>query len=375
MKATIPKNALMVPLYRAQGVIDRKSSTNVLSCVHAEARDGLITFRATDYEVTITAQAEAEILEPGAALVNGKALFDIVRALPDGSMVTISSGENHRMRVEAGRAYYHLYGMAPEEFPEVEEEEAGSSLELDKVDLNAMLRRTLFSVSLDESRPVLNGILFEIEEAGSGQVRARMVSTDGHRLSRVERLLAAKDHDGSRHRSILHRRGATELQRILEGSDPVVRIVFLERTLVFRSDQARLQVRQIEETFPEYERVIPAQSDVSASLPKEALLAAIRRVSSLGTGKNSLLRFDLEAGRASLEMTHHDFGEAHEEIEVPDYAGQSVSMGFNPRYIVDVLSVLESDLVTLDLSDQFSPCLIGSPEEPGATFVVMPMRL
>ncbi len=375
MRVRIDKAALVRPLYRAQGVVDRKTGTNVLACVHVVASEGSLVFTATDYDVTLSAEVAAEIDEPGAVLVNGRAFFDVVRALPDGAEVTLSSDGSHRVRVEAGRAYYHLNGLGPEEFPDVVEEDGGRSMMLDKTQLDGMLKRTLFSVSTDESRPALNGVLFEIASADGGGAKLRMVSTDGHRLSHVERTVDAGDYDGSGHRTIVHRRGASELSRIFESDDPGVRIELLGRTIVFESDNTRLQVRQIEENFPEYQRVIPEKGDVQVTLSRQALAGAIRRVSTLGSGKHALLRVDLEPGRLALEMTHADYGDAHEELEVPDYDGPKVAVGFNPRYLLDVLGVLDTESVTLELSDQFSPCLVQSDEEPGSVFVVMPMRL
>jgi DNA polymerase-3 subunit beta len=377
MKLTIDKGALMVPLYRTQGVADRKASTNVLACIHMEASDGTLTFTATDYDVTITAEVTAEVEQPGAALVNGRTLFDVVRALPEGVMVQMTADDNHRLRIEAGRAYYHLNGLAPEEFPAIEEESRGKSLLVDKDQFESMLRRTLFSVSNDETRPSLNGVLLEVEaiEGDENRANLRMVSTDGHRLSKVERAISAKDYDGSEYQCIIHRNGAGQLQRIFEGGDEPVRIEFLGRNVVFNYDQTRLQVRQIEEAFPEYQRVIPDKGDVVVTMAKDEFLSAIRRVSSLSTGKHNLLRFDLENGKISLEMVHADFGDAHEELQAPEYEGSLLSIGFNPRYLVDICGVLESQTLSLEMSDQFSPCLVRSDEEPGSLFVVMPMRL
>ncbi len=375
MRVRIDKAALVKPLYRAQGVVDRKAATNVVACVHMVAGDGVLVFTATDYDVTLSAEVAAEVDEPGAVLVNGRAFFDVVRALPDGVEVTLTSDDSHRVRVEAGRSYYHLNGLGPEEFPDVVEDGAGRSLTLDKSQLEGMLRRTLFSVSADESRPALNGVLLEIEPHEDGNARLRMVSTDGHRLSRVERTVEASNYDGSVHRTIVHRRGASELSRIFESDDPGVRVELLGRNIVFESDNTRLQVRQIEESFPDYQRVIPDKGDVTVTLSRAALTAAIRRVSTLGSGKHALLRAELDAHRLSLEMTHADIGDAHEELEVPDYDGAKVAVGFNPRYLLDVLGVMDCEHVSLELSDQFSPCLVHSDEEPGSVFVVMPMRL
>lgn len=377
MKVSIDKGALMVPLYRAQGVIDRKALTNVLACVHIEADGDSLTFTATDYDVTMTAEVTAEVKQPGRALINGKALFDVVRALPDGEVVELHADDNHRIRVTAARARYELYGMAPDEFPEVIEKGGEeSALHFDKEQIQEMLRRTLFSVSTDESRPALNGVLLEIEPDEPGHARLRMVSTDGHRLSKVERVVTAERYDGNNHRCIVHRRGASELQRIFEGSDPGVRVAFVGRNVIFTSDKARLQVRQIEENFPEYQRVIPEEGDVQVLISKDRFVQAIRRVSSLASSsRHEPLRFQLQEGLLVLEMIHQDFGEAREELELPAYEGNPLSVGFNPRYLLDVCSVIDASDVTIEVSDQFSPCLVTSEEEPGAIFVVMPMRL
>ncbi|MFZ4577634.1 MAG: DNA polymerase III subunit beta [Myxococcota bacterium] len=376
MKVRIDKAALAVPLYRAQGVVDRKTTTNVTACVHISAGEDGLTFSATDYDVTITAEASAEVMEQGAVLVNGRALFDVVRALPDESIVQLTSDDNHRLRIEAGRSYFHLNGIAPEEFPpSAMEAGSGKSLICDKSQVQAMLRRTLFSVLADDSRPALSGVLLEIEPEAAGQARLRMVSTDGHRLSKAERTVAATDYDGTKHRCIVHRRGAAELQRILDGSDPSVRIEFVGRNVVFSSDKARLQIRQIEESFPDYSRVIPERGDAVITLATSSLLSSIRRVSSLANNKDATLRVEIADGIMSLEMKHQDVGEAHEEIELPDSAGVRLKVGFNPRFLMEVCGVLETENITLEMSDQFSPCLVHSDEEPGSVFVIMPMRL
>ncbi len=377
MKVRIDKASLLVPLYRAQGVVDRKNTTNVAACVHIAADDVGLSFSATDYEVAVQTEVAAEVIDAGAALVHGRALYDIVRGLPDGSTVLLSTDANHRLRIEAGRAYYHLNGIGPEEFPPdaIADTAGARGLVCDKSQIESMLKRTLFSVSSDESRPALNGVLLEIEPESTGQVRLRMVSTDGHRLSKVERTVAASDYDGQRHRCIVHRRGAQELLRILEGSDPSVRIEFIGQNAIFSSDKARLQVRRIEENFPDYARVIPDRGDTSVTIPTAALLGAIRRVSNLGTVKDPLLRVDLDDGRIALEMHYTDFGEAHEEIELPDWTGPKLKVGFNPKYLQDVCNVLGTESITIEMSDQFSPCLVHADEDPGAVFVVMPMRL
>jgi DNA polymerase-3 subunit beta len=375
MNVRIDKAALMTPLYRAQGAADQRAATNVIGCVHISAEDDRLVFSATDYEVTVIAEVSADVIEPGEALVSAKGLFQVVRALPEGAVVTLSSDANHRLRIEAGKSYAHLNGLSPDEFPGQATESGGRTLVTDKSHMENMLKRTLFSVSTDDSRPAITGVLFEIEPEGEGQVRLRMVSTDGHRLSKAERTVAAPDYDGGKVSCIIHRRGAGELQRLLEGSDPSLRMEFIGRNLVFSSDRTRLQVRQIDANFPDYNKVVPEKGDFPITLPRDVFAAAIRRVTSLGSSRDNILRLEFDNGKLSLEMTFPDFGDAHEEIDVDNWSGPRLKFGFNPKYLLDVCNVLGSDNVTLELRDQISPCLIQSDEEPGSAFVIMPMRL
>lgn len=375
MNVRIDKAALMTPLYRAQGAADQRAATNVIGCVHISAEDDRLVFSATDYEVTVIAEVSADVIEAGEALVSAKGLFQVVRALPEGAVVTLSSDANHRLRIEAGKSYAHLNGLSPDEFPGQATESGGRTLVTDKSHMENMLKRTLFSVSTDDSRPAITGVLFEIEPEGEGQVRLRMVSTDGHRLSKAERTVAAPDYDGGKVSCIIHRRGAGELQRLLEGSDPSLRMEFVGRNLVFSSDRTRLQVRQIDANFPDYNKVVPEKGDFPITLPRDVFAAAIRRVTSLGSSRDNILRLEFDNGKLSLEMTFPDFGDAHEEIDVDNWSGPRLKFGFNPKYLLDVCNVLGSDNVTLELRDQISPCLIQSDEEPGSAFVIMPMRL
>lgn len=385
MRVAIDKNALGVPVFRANGVVNSKAPLNVLACVHMAAADDRLTFTATDYDITLVAEVRAEIGEPGEALVNGRDLWEVVRTLPDGVAVELSSDEHHRvcLRMLSGQGRFHLNGIAPEEFPDVEEEGSGAGLSIRKEHLIALLSQTLFSASNDESRPALNGVLLEIKRVADDRAELTMVSTDGHRLSKAVREVAAADYDGGDHRCIVHRRGAAELERILDGEDENVRIEFVGRNIVFTSDNARLQVRQIEETFPDYQRVLPDAGDHAVTISRAALTSAIRRVSALASGKGALLRLDLEpaddtgGSRMTLEMVHADRGDAHEQLPLADYTGQTVSVGFNPRYLLDVCNVLRTESINVEINDQFSPCLLYSDEEAGkgASFVVMPMRL
>mgnify|MGYP003667841563 CR=1 FL=1 len=384
MKIRIDSAALLLPLYRAQGAL-AADAAQVMACVHIAAsggeRDPLggIVVCAGDIDAMMTLNAQCDVIAPGVALVPGKALYSVVKALPPGSVVTLSSDEvTNRMTIEAGRSRYHLNGMAPAEFPLslFASKADDRHLLCDKSALAGMLSRVMFSVSGETSRPALCGVLIEVKPAGDGQAILSAVTTDGHRLSKVERQVVTADFDRVARKALLHSHGADLLQRICEGADPSVGVSFAGRDIVFASDNARLRVRQIDETFPDYARVIPDdRGDVVLSMPVADLTSAMRRVMALSAGKDVTLKMLASEGTVAMSMSHGFMGDALEEVEAPACTVKRGAIGFNPRYLLDACRALGTDTVQIEASDEFSPCVVTSDEDPGAIYIVMPMRL
>ena len=376
MEIRIEQRVLLQMLYRAQGIVDKKSTLNVLAHVLIESvgKDA-VRISCTDYDVGLLAVYPAEVIEPGAMAVNGRNVFDVVKALPD-APVTLKKQPNHWVDLSCGRSQFKLTGIPPEDFPEQKDPEELPGIVLDRTTLLQLIDKTIFSISTDESRMNLNGAYFKAEpaEGDPAVLRVSMVSTDGHRLSRVRRELPVPDPVDKPIDAIVHRKGIQELKRILEGDDERVQISSFQNNMVFRYENAVLFVRQIEDSFPEYEKVIPRESAVGVALDKQELLQAIRRTATLSSAKVAIVKVSLEKEKVVLTTNNPDYGEARVEIDA-DYAGQTIVVGFNHRYVMEVLSVIEGEKVLFKINDEFSPGVIESDSDPGATFVIMPMRI
>jgi DNA polymerase-3 subunit beta len=377
MRVRIDKAALMAPLTRAANAADQKAGVNnVIGCIHLIAEDerSTLALHATDYAIDLYTTVNADVQEAGEMVVNAKSMLQVISGLPNGSVVELScpaNTKNHRLRIDAGKSCYHVNGLDPAEFP-LFDDVSGNKFIMDKQHIIALLKRTLFSVSNDDSRPAITGVLLKIERIGPDDEHVSLVSTDGHRLSLAQRKAGVKDFDGVTQQHIIHRRGATELLRLLDGADPTISIWVSGRQMVFESDNAKLKIRPIEATFPDYGKVLPTP-ERTVSINKIAFVSAIKRVMSLGS--IDMIKVTLTEAGMSLDATFPDIGDSHEELEIEGWHGQLLKLGFNPKYVLDACNAMTVETIKLGVTDQMSPSLLHSDEDPGSRFVVMPVRL
>lgn len=361
-------------LYKAQGVIDKKSTVNVLSHLLLEPiGDGQVNLSGTDYDVVLQATLPAEILQPGSACVNGKSLFDVVKSLDDPT-IHLRVLENHWIEIVAGRSRFKLAGMPSTDFPEISTPDDVAWLGIARGTLKDLVDKTAFSVSDDETRMNLNGVFFKVEPGEEDLTRLTMVSTDGHRLSKVQVDVEAEGYDGEIREAIVHKKGVQELRRLLEDDEDTVQVGFSQGRILFRAGGTTFTVRQIEDAYPDYQRVIPPASPVNLTISRQRVMQAIRRIAILTSNKTYIIKMELQSGQMTFTSSNPDYGEGRDEIDV-DYEGEGMVIGFNYTYLLEVLSVIRGDVAVLEMSDEYSPTVITSPAEPGALFVVMPMRI
>ncbi len=374
MELRVEQRVLLQMLYRAQGIVDKKSTLNVLAHVLVESvGQDAIRMSCTDYDVGLIAEYPAEILEEGAIAINGKNFFDVVKSLP-AEPVTLRSQANHWVEVTCGRSSFKLAGIAPREFPEQKEPEDTVGFSIDRATLLGFIDKTIFSMSTDESRMNLNGAYLLAEPVDGMASRITFVSTDGHRLSKASRELPSPEPVERRMDAIIHRKGVQELRRVIDGDSETVRISSYQNNMVFRYENAVLLVRQIEDSFPEFTKVIPTSPKNIVKIDRQELHDAIRRTATLTSVKVSIIKVILDANRLVITTTNPDYGEAKVDIDVA-YEGPRIVVGFNYRYLLDVLNVIEGDEVLFKINDEFSPGLLESDDDPGTTFVIMPMRI
>lgn len=378
LELRLDRTTFLGAVYKTQGVVDRKSTSNVLSHVLVESLpDSRVRLVGTDYDVTIIAEIPAEVIVPGSACINGKSLFDVVKNL-DETPLHLRALPNDWSELAAGRAHFKLAGVTPADFPEMRIPQDATWMSIPKSALRDLFEKTSFSMSADETRMNLNGVFLKIQPGASdGLGRLTMVSTDGHRLSKVE--LETEVQGVTRELSaIIHKKGVTEVKRLFDVEADVLEVGFAAGVILFRagapSASTIFSVRQIEDNYPDYSRVIPQSSPVKVVVPRERLARAIRKNAILTSNKTYIIKLELTPGKLAVTASNPDYGEGRDEIDV-DYTGEGMVVGFNYNYLLEVLGVVRGESIVFQMTDEFSPTVMTSPSEPGAVFVVMPMRV
>lgn len=370
MEFKINKGTLLQGLYLAQGIADRKSTMPILANVllRADGRDRMM-LAATDLNITVTAELAAKVDREGGLTVGAKHLHDIVKSLP-GEELYIQRTENHYANLKAGKVEYNIVGMPDRDYPKLPNHHEVSFSQVDAVALRDLIAKTFFSISTDETRYHLNGVLFECDGAGD-QARARMVSTDGHRLSKVERILPGgpKLSEGV----IIPRKGLAELRRAIDPVSGQVDLGLHQGHLFVRAGEMVMSIKLIEAQFPPYEQVIPREQSKVAVLSRAGFLEALKRISIMSSDKTYGIKFTLEPHLLRIQSDNPDLGQGREELDV-DYDGPELTIGFNARYFIEFLSEVDTPEVRLELSGELDPGVLRPPAGDYLG-VIMPMRI
>ena len=364
MKFSAARDVLLKPLQAVIGVVERRQTMPILSNVLLVAKGNDLAVTATDLEVELVAQAEVAVEAGGEITVSGRKLLDICRALPEGSDVDVSlSGE--KVVVKSGRSKFSLATLPAAEFPTVEDIKAGQTVAVDQAVLGRLIEKTHFSMAQQDVRYYLNGMLLE-----TGGKHLRAVATDGHRLALCE---AEVDSAVDEQQVIVPRKGVLELQRLLSGEGSVD-VELGENHVRIQLDGIRFTSKLIDGRFPEYERVIPADSSNELTADREALRGALQRTAILSNEKYRGIRLIIRDSGVVMQAHNPEQEEAEEELEVT-YSGEDIEIGFNVNYLLDALGAVDGEEVSMSVQDGNSSCLIRKPGSDECKFVVMPMRL
>jgi DNA polymerase-3 subunit beta len=374
MKLVIAKAELQKGLGRIQAIVEKRNSMPILANAYLEATQGSGTGRlhiaATDLEVGVRGSHDAEVSAPGSLTVSAKKLFEIVRELPD-EPLQLASTPNSYLEIQCPRSRFVLAGTAGDEYPTLPSPSPKAMVRIQAALLSAMIERTMYAASADETRYNLNGVYFEVLR-DTGKIR--LVATDGHRLAYVDRVIAA-DLSGLASGVIFPRKGLSELKRLVDEEDAdEVELGFEGNNGVARRGEVTLLMRLIEGEFPNYRQVLPKPPRHTLVLEREPLIHALRRVSVLSVERSRSVKLEVQEGRLQISSSNPDLGEGHEELEI-DYAGESLCLGFNARYLLDTLGVLQAKEVQLGLHDELSPAQIRPTDDGESLAVVMPMRI
>ncbi len=370
MEIKISKGELLKGLSLIQGIVERKTTMPILANVLMEAKGRGLTLTATDLEVGVTSIMTAEVVKEGRIAIHARGLYDIVKELPD-EAVHLAVGDNQWVEISCGRAKFKIVGLSPEEFPSLPKRGDGVAMKLDGNIIKEMIEKTSFAMSSDETRFNLNGVFLEQAKEGESEV-LRMVATDGHRLSIIDREVKGKWKLPKG--VIVPRKGVHEIKRLVDNTDGAIDISIDEKHIVASNKATTLIIRLIDGQFPPYRQVVPSQAKRSVGVDRQTILQVLKRVSILSADRSRGVKFAFSPKNLEVSTSNPDFGEAREELPI-NYKGEKFEVGFNARYFIDVLNVIEDDQAELMMGDDTTPCILKSEKDKGFTHIVMPMRL
>ncbi len=371
MNISVGREEFVRLLSRAQGVVDRRHAMTVLTNVLLETGESELSLIATDLEVSLRQSCAAKIETPGSVALSARKLFEVVRE-SSSDTVDLNSLENLWVGISYGRSSFKLTGIDPADHPGMPKGGGDDSeslrFEIEASELTEMISKTVFAVSHDDTRSNLAGVYLD---SGGEEGNLRMVATDGHRLALIDRKVSGPS---IKEGVILPRKGLAELAKFLSEESGKVVLSISSAEAVVELGDCVLAMRLVEGSFPDYKQVLPKSTPNLVSIDRDELLHTVRRVSLLSSERAHGVRMALSEGRLEISANNPDLGEADEDMEV-DYTGDDLEVGFNARYLLEVLAVLpEGSRVEIALGDQLSPGVLRG-EDPDYSYVVMPMRI
>ncbi|MEM8593758.1 MAG: DNA polymerase III subunit beta [Pseudomonadota bacterium] len=367
MKFSINRDALLKPLSLAVGVIENRHTLPILSNVLLSLKGNKLTLVGTDAEIEISAHAQVEeAIQDGDITLPAKKLLDIVKSLSSDKHVMLSSDDN-KVSVTSGKSRFVLSSMPASDFPVTNQSVAATSITLSAKDLGVLIDSTAFAMAQQDVRYFLNGMLWELDKE-----RFRVVATDGHRLAMCD-----LDQEGldisEKHQMIVPYKGIQELSRLMSDEDELS-IGFNDNNLRVETPSFVFTSKLIDGKFPDYQRVLPQGTDKVVLGSRQQFKESFSRVAILSNEKFKGVRLEIKPGEMLVSANNPDQEEAEESVQV-EYDGDSLEIGFNVKYLIDVFGVIKQDKIKIELSDGNSSALISACEHDRAVYVVMPMRL
>lgn len=367
MKVTLDQKLLSKKLQGISAVVPTKTSLPILSTFLMEAKEGKVYLTANDLDVSLTTVVECEVKEEGRVAVPGKKFFEIVRSLPEDPIDIQASAD--RISITCRKSRFKMVGKSAEEFPRLPEQEALATFDMATKTINDMIVKTIYAVSNDLTRPALCGVLWEVAKE-----TFTMVATDGHRLSKIVLSGSFKDLGGSNF--IVSPKALNLLRSLLEEKEEV-RVSLAENHITFDLDDSIIYSRLLEGPFPDYRQVIPKGNDKELVVNREEFTSACRRVAILSSVITHQVRLAVGSDALTISVNTPDVGEAVEEVHC-HFKGESMDIGYNARYLLDILKTMDSEDVTflLDRNDT-AGMLIPATEPEGLEnrCLLMPLRL
>lgn len=372
MKLATDRSSLLKALSHVQSVVERRTTIPILSNVHLEAKGQEVRLTATDMDIAISETIPANIEEEGSTTAPAHMLYDIMRKLPEDVSVNLDcNAEKARLTVSAADSKFELSCLPVDEFPVIAEEDFTIRFVIPAKSLSNLLEKVRFAISTEETRYYLNGIYFHAAGNDNGQV-LRSVATDGHRLAQMQ--VSIPEGAAGMPGIIIPRKTVNELKKLLEETPDAVGVAVSENKIRFECRDAVLMSKLIDGNFPDYERVIPSGNDRRMDIDSRKFAEAVDRVSTISSEKTRAVKFTIAPGVVTLTAHSPEQGNATETVAV-NYESEPIEIGFNSRYVLDIMGQMEEGTAHIQFGDGASPALIRDPANDGALYVLMPMRV
>ena len=372
MKVSIERSALLKAMSQAQSVVERRNTIPILANVLIEAEGAAVSFRATDLDIEVVDKTLATVERSGTSTVGAHTLHEIVRKLPDGSTVElVDDGASGRLDVRAGRSHFSLATLPREDFPVMATSEYSCNFAAPAPVLRRLFDKSKFAISTEETRYYLNGVFMHAPDGAANKV-LRCVATDGHRLARVDTDLpdGAADMPGV----IVPRKTVGELRKLLDDDDVQIAVSVSETKIRFATPEVMLTSKVIDGTFPDYNRVIPANNSRRMEVDAAEFAKAVDRVSTVSSERSRAVKLSLDEDRLVLSVNSPESGAADEELVVA-YGDEPLEIGFNAKYLLEIASQVDRENAVFLFNSSGDPTLMREGNDESAVYVVMPMRV
>ncbi len=372
MEFNVKRDVFLGAIQKTLGIVEKKTTMQILSNLLVRTLSNRIRIMATDREIGLVADYDAEIIREGDITLSARKLYEMVREI-QGEMIHVAKNERDVVILTCNKAVYRIPGIPTDEYPAVTD---GDDLPMSKIKgslLREMIRKTAFAMSTDEMRKNLNGVFLETEKSG-GTIWIRMVATDGHRLALMRTDTADGDFMVLEKGVIIPRKGLMEIRRLLEDEPGDVMLGVRKGTCVIKTDHVLLKVSLIDGEYPDYRRVIPSEKGVVLGLDKDKLIHALRRMSVISSERYNGVIVTLSKNRILLNSTNPDVGEATDEIDV-DYQGEERSVGYNVTYLADAIEVIDEEKVEFEIGSGMKPGVVRAAGNADYFCIVMPLKL
>ncbi len=373
MKFTVQRNTFLEGIQKTLSIVEKKTTMPILNNILLRTGNNKITIVATDREIGLVADYSAEILEEGQVTVSARKLYEMIREI-QGDSIQFEANESHRVTVTCQKIIYKIPGLSADDFPSVIDDrtEVNFSSMQGKF-IEGLIRKTSFAMSGDEMRKNLNGVLVETLDDG-GKNTLRMIATDGHRLAIASADIGEAALFKLEKGIIIPRKGLNEIKRLIEDAPEEIFVGIRQGMCIVKTDSTMLRVSLVDAEYPDYRRVMPAEKGIVVQFEKDAILHALRRMSVISSERYSGVIIALSEGKMVLESTNPDVGEAKEEIEIA-YHEKDISIGYNVKYLIDAMEVIDDETVVFEIGVGMKPGVIKPAHNDEYMCIVMPLKV